>query len=126
MLSFTQVFTFQKLKKLAFCLPHVCILGTHHCGNTGHEAFKFCAYFWYVLFCSDYVECVVTIFAHQILSEYYRGNISVSIEGIALENFSVSTQINDFLYHNHSYVILCFTPFCLMTVNRILKLQFHT
>ena len=33
-------------------------------------------------------------FANQIQSEYYGGNISVSIEGIALEHFSVVSQTN--------------------------------
>ena len=35
-----------------------------------------------------YNERVVARFAHQIQSEYYGGNRSVSIEGIALEHFS--------------------------------------
>ena len=35
---------------------------------------------------------VVASFPHQIQSEYYGGNISVSIEGIALENFSALPQ----------------------------------
>ena len=42
----------------------------------------------YVLFCRDYYERVVASFAHQIKSEYYGRDISVSIEVIALENFS--------------------------------------
>ena len=36
----------------------------------------------------DYDGRVVAIFAHQIQSEYYGRNRSVSIEGIALEHFS--------------------------------------
>ena len=40
----------------------------------------------------DYFERLVAIFAHQIQSEYYGGNRSVSIEGIALEHFSALTQ----------------------------------
>ena len=34
----------------------------------------------------------MAIFAHQIQSEYYGGNLSVSIEGIVLENFSAPTH----------------------------------
>ena len=41
-----------------------------------------------VLCCRDYDESVVAIFANQKQSEYYGGNRSVSIEGIALEHFS--------------------------------------
>ena len=41
-----------------------------------------------MLFHRDYSKHVVAIFSHQIQSEYYGGNISVSIEGIALENVS--------------------------------------
>ena len=40
----------------------------------------------------DYAERVVASFANQIQSEYYGGNRSVSIEGIALEHFSAAPQ----------------------------------
>ena len=40
----------------------------------------------------DYAERVVASFAHQIQSEYYSGNISVSIEDIVLEHFSAPTH----------------------------------
>ena len=40
----------------------------------------------------DYAERVVASFTHQIQSEYYGGNISVSIEGIALEKFCAPTH----------------------------------
>ena len=39
-----------------------------------------------------YVERVLESFANQIQSEYYGGNRSVSIEGIALEHFSAAPQ----------------------------------
>ena len=39
-----------------------------------------------------YSERVVDSFSHQIKSEYYGGNISVSIQGIALEHFSALPQ----------------------------------
>ena len=43
-----------------------------------------------------YAEREVASFAHQIQSEYYGRNISVSIEGIALEHLSAlqQTEIN--------------------------------
>ena len=40
----------------------------------------------------DYAKRVVDSFPHQIQSEYYGGNISVSIEGIALKHFSALPQ----------------------------------
>ena len=45
------------------------------------------------MLCSrDYSERIVASFAYKIQSEYYGGNISVSTEGIALENFSALPQ----------------------------------
>ena len=75
-------------QKLAFHLSHVRILGTNHCGEMRRTAFKQHELFQDVLFCRDYSERVVASFANKIHSEYYGGNISVSIEGIALEIFS--------------------------------------
>ena len=40
----------------------------------------------------DYPEKVVASFPHKIQSEHYGRNISVSIEGIALEHFSKLTN----------------------------------
>ena len=76
------------IQKLAFNLPHVHILGTNHCGEMQRTDFKRRELFQDVLCCRDYADMVVSIFAHQIQSEYYGGNRSVSIEGIALEFFS--------------------------------------
>ena len=42
---------------------------------------------------SDYAERVVASFFHQIQSEYYGGNRSVSIDGITLEHFSILANI---------------------------------
>ena len=39
-----------------------------------------------------YAERLVAIFANQIQSEYYGGNRSMNIEGIALEHFSALPQ----------------------------------
>ena len=58
-----------EIQRLVFHLPHVRILGTHHCGNTRREAFKYPCSFQDVLDCCDYSERVVAIFAHQIQSE---------------------------------------------------------
>ena len=45
-----------------------------------------------MLCCRYYADRVVASFAHKIQSEYYGVNISVSIEGIALENFIALPQ----------------------------------
>ena len=60
------------------------------------KAFKRRELFQDVLCRRDYAERVVASFANQIKSEYYGGNRSVSIEGIALEHFSAAphTDIN--------------------------------
>ena len=45
----------------------------------------------YVLCRHDYSERVVVSFSHQISYEYYVGNISMFIEGIALGHFYAPT-----------------------------------
>ena len=55
-------------------------------------AFKWRELFQDVLCRRDYAERVAARFANQIQSEYYGGNRSVSIEGIALEHFSAAPQ----------------------------------
>ena len=70
------------------------ILGTNHCGEMQQTAFKRRELFQDVLCSHDYAEMVVAIFSHQIQSEYYGRNISVSIEGIELEHFSTVPQTN--------------------------------
>ena len=81
-------FYIPSIQKLEFHIPHVQILGKNHCGDSRWTAFKRRESFQDVLCRRDYAERVVASFDHQIQSEYYSGNISVSIEGIALENFS--------------------------------------
>ena len=71
-----------------FHIPHVQILGTNHCGNSRQTTFKRRKSLQDMLCRSDYSERVVARYAHQIQSEYYGGNRSVSIEGIELEHFS--------------------------------------
>ena len=56
-------------------------------------AFKRCELFQDFLCSRDYAERVVVIFAHQIQSEYYGGNRSVSISGIVLEHFNAFTKV---------------------------------
>ena len=75
-----------------FQIPHVQILGTNHCGEYCRTAFKLRESFQDVLCRRDYAERVVASFPHKIKSEYYGGNISVSIEGIALEHFNALPQ----------------------------------
>ena len=91
--DFHTSFYITAIQKLAFHLPHVNILGNNHCGITCPEEFKRCSSKQYVLCCRDYDERVVASFANQIQSEYYGGNISVSIGGIALEHFSAPASI---------------------------------
>ena len=80
------------IQKLAFHLPHVRIIGAHHCVNTRQEALKRHSDFQDVLRHCDYAELIVARFSHQIKSEYYGGNMSVSIECITLEQFSTTYQ----------------------------------
>ena len=80
------------IQKLAFHLPHVRIIGTNHCGEMRHTAFKRHELFQDVLCCRDYADRVIASFDNRIQSEYYGGNKSVSIEGIKLEHFRAAPQ----------------------------------
>ena len=80
------------IQNLAFHLPHVRILGKDYCTEMRRTAFKRRELFQDVLFRHDYSERLVEIFSNRIQSEYYGGNRSVSIEGIALENFIATSQ----------------------------------
>ena len=90
--NFHTSFYITEIQKLAFYIPHVQILGTNNCGDSHQNAFKRRKSFQDVLCLRDYAERVVASFSHQIQSEYYGGNISVSIEGIALKHSSALTQ----------------------------------
>ena len=57
------------IQNLAFNLPNVRILGTNHCGEMRHTAFKRHELFQDILCRHDYAEKVVAIFSHQIKSE---------------------------------------------------------
>ena len=90
--NFYASFYIPEIQKLAFHIPHVQILGMNHCSNSRKTAFKRRKSFQDVLCRRDYAEMAVASFAHQIQSEYYGGNRSVSIEGITLEHFSALPQ----------------------------------
>ena len=79
---------------MEFHLPHVRILGKNHCDEMRRTAFKKRKLFQGVLCRRDYAEGAFSRFSHQIQLAYYGGNISLSIEGIALEHFSELPQTN--------------------------------
>ena len=62
-------FYIPSIQKLAFHLLHVRILGTNHCGEMRHTAFKRRELFQDVLRCRYYYEMVVASFSNQIQSE---------------------------------------------------------
>ena len=68
----------------------------NHCGELRRTAFKRREIFQDLLCRRDYAERVVSSFANQIQPEYFGGNRSVYIEGIALKDFSAAphTDIN--------------------------------
>ena len=56
------------IQNLEFHLAHVRILGTNHCGEMQHTAFKQHESFQYFLCSRDYAERVVSRFTHKIKS----------------------------------------------------------
>ena len=90
--DFRTSFYIPAIQKLDFHLPHVRILGINHCGAIKRTAFIKRELFQYFLCRRDYADRVVASFADKIKSEYYVGNRSVSIDGIALEHFSAVPQ----------------------------------
>ena len=52
------------MKNIAFDVPNVHIIGTHHFGNTENKEFKNHEYFQDVLNCRDYAKREVASFAH--------------------------------------------------------------
>ena len=77
--AFHTSFYIPAIQKLAFYLPHTRILSTNNCGEMHQTAFKRCEFFQVLLCCCDYAEIVVEKLFHQIQSENYGGNRSVSI-----------------------------------------------
>ena len=74
-------------------LPHLHILGTHHCGKEYSEAFRCRGFYQDLTCCHDYEESLVEIFSNQIQSEYYGDSISVSMVFILLETFCVQKHL---------------------------------
>ena len=66
--DFSTSFYIPAIQKLAFYLPHVCILGTNHCGEMRRTAFKRRKLFQDVLCRRYYADRVVARFANQIQS----------------------------------------------------------
>ena len=124
--GFRTSFYIPAIQKLVFHLPHVRILDTNHYGEMRRTAFKRRELFQDVLCRRDYAEGLVANFDNQIQSEYYGGNISVSIEVIALENFSAVPQadINSSTLSRQRHAV--FHYFYLKIANRMLPLLLHT
>ena len=104
----------------------MCILGKNHYGEMRRRALKRRELFQDILCRLDYAERVVASFSNQIQSEYYGGNISVSIEGIALKHLvqhhrQISIHLH-FHVHGMQYLII----FYLMIENRMRPLLLHT
>ena len=71
-------------------------MGANHCGDSRRTVFKHRESFQDLSCRRDSTERGVDSFSHQIQSEYYCGNIYISIEGISLKRFSAlpHTDIN--------------------------------
>ena len=63
--DFHTSFYIPAIHKFAFHLPHVRILGTNHCGELRHTAFKRRELFQDVLCRRDYAERVVESFSNK-------------------------------------------------------------
>ena len=63
--NFHSILYIAAIKKLAFHIPHVQILGTNNCGDSCQTAFKRHASFQDVLCSYDYAERVFASFPHQ-------------------------------------------------------------
>ena len=119
-------FYIPSIQKLAFHIPRVQILVTNHFGEYYWTAFKIRKSFQDVLCCRDYAERVVASFPHQIQSEYYGGNISVYIKGIALEQFNELTQIEINSSTKSCPHHASFHFFCWMIAKNMLPILLHT
>ena len=110
------------IQKLVFHLPHLRILGTNHCGAMWCTAIKRSKIFQGVLCRRDYSERVVASFSNQIQSKNCGGIISVSVEGVVLESFSVlpKADINSTTPSCQRHTV--FHYFYLKIANRMLSL----
>ena len=124
--DFHTCFYIPDIQQLAFHLPHVRILGTNNCGEMRRTAFKRRELFQDILCRRDYYDRAVASIDHQIQSEYYGGNRSVSIYGIALENLLHYQRHTLIQLHNHVKVMQCFIIFYLAIANRMLPLLLYT
>ena len=79
-------------QKLEFHPPHKHILGKQHCVSRHHKSFNRFRSLQDILGHYDSAKRVVACFDHELQTEYYGGNKYVSIERIALEHFSATTQ----------------------------------
>ena len=109
--DFHTSFYIPAIQKLALHLTHVRILGTNHCDEMLRTAFKRRESFQDVLCLCYYSERLVESFANKIQSEYYCGNISVSIEGIALDFFVYNQKQISIQLNHHVNFMQCFTIF---------------
>ena len=90
--EFHEKYYITEIQKLTFHLPHVLIIGTHHCGKEHREEFK-CRIKQHDILCQrDYAERILSSFPHKLQSEYYGVNWSVSIKVIVLDNLSYSKK----------------------------------
>ena len=124
--DFCASFFISAIQKLAFHLPHVCILGTNHYCEMRRKDFKRRELSQYVLYCCDYAEKVVASFAHKIKSAYYGGYRSVSIEGIPLKYFSSlpQTNINSTIPSRQRHAL--FHYIFMVIANKIMPILLHT
>ena len=124
--NFHTSFYVTSIQKLEFRIPHVQILATNHCGYSCQSGFKRWKSVKAVLCGRGYAERLVASSAHKIQLEYYGRNISLSIQGIALEHFIAlpQTEINSSTkpYPRHAV----FHYFCLIIANNMLPLLLHT
>ena len=123
---FQTSFYIPAIQKLEFHLLHVQILGTHRCKNTGSETFTHHRLFQYLLCCCDYAERVVASFAHHTQYKLYGGNLYVSIEGIALEQFSAITHLEMELIPKSHTRHAMFNSFFLIITNNMIPQLPHT
>ena len=124
--EFHEIFCILEIQKMAFHLPHVRILGTHHCGKERREAFKHHGNSYVVLCRFGYEELLVSSIDRQIRSEYYGDNRYVSIEVISLENSVYYTSPVYCWHHIMCQCRHCFTPSYTVTANRIPQSQLNT
>jgi len=76
------------LKKLAYHLPYVRMLGRKHCGN---ERARAAATLNQLLIRRDYADRWKAVFHEEIQSEHFGNSRSLSIEGVSVESWAEKT-----------------------------------